>query len=170
LSRTECVKEFKEQYFPKGIPTATDSVECKDTSFVSKMTAETNKNVSKCVFGLFDHLDRQKADNNLDAELKEMFVSEDQLKANDDVREILAQEDADEEMETDEKLGDLMESKVRELMKPLEEENKQLRQQVKSMQKQIRANAKAKSSGGEIDHSSNAKSNGHEKANTSTEP
>ena len=157
LSRTECVKEFKEQYFLKGIPTATDSVECKDASFVFKMAAETNKIVSKCVFGLFDHLNRHKAINDLDGELEEMFASKDQWKTNDDVREILAQEDADEEMETDEKLGDLMESKACKFMKPLDAEADQSKCQSKIFR---RGNQQL----------SNARLNGHKKANTSTEP
>ena len=101
-----------------------------------------------------------------------LYANEEQYEAQNDVRDELTQ-DKDESMDTedDTRLGtSLLETKMKEAFKPMEEKMRRLEQQNKALQKQLKAKTRQKSSGGGTGHSLNAKSNGHENERDSPNP
>ena len=165
LDRESCCKEFKDTYFPRGLSAAKDTTEYNSESLAVKLSSGLICKLSNSAFALFDLIKQRAKNKVLDAELKEVYENEEQYAAQNDVKEILTQDDP---MEADEQIGDLVDTKVKRETKALHEKLRRIEQQNKALQKQLKAQARQKSSGGGTDPSLNARSNGNENNGGST--
>ena len=171
LDRDSCCAEFTNTFFVRGLPKARDSAEHNTCTLATTLSNGLVLKASTHLFKLLDWMERKKLDKEINAGLKVAYANEEQYEAQNDVRDELTQ-DKDESMDTedDTRLGSLLETKMKEAFKPMEEKMKRLEQQNKALQKQLKAKTRQKSSGGGTGHSLNAKSSGHENEKDSPNP